>query len=322
MTGYTLDISVFAAVSSCLALSSLFVVSLYLWTLAGYGKAGRDEPGTIQRRFLSTLISSACSTGLIFWLAQPAHDSQGFTPLEMLGLQPEGLARACISCLALTASLFTGPLVQGCIAYFQHTGRSSMASTVSPWVHLRNYVMAPITEEFVFRACLLRLCVSAMFPVWAILVCSPACFALAHAHHFFEHIRKARAQGHAYQSANAPLHAQKQNANVYVWRAVKRAVLEVTFQIFYTSLFGVYSCFLLLRTGSTVAVILAHSFCNFQGFPDLSFCAQSDHSLYSYRWLLGALYIIGIVAFGVLMMPITSGCFSPFDQDVVLMRQH
>lgn len=312
MSGYTLQISVLLAVSSSLGLSFLFVASLYFWTLVGYGNVGRDEPGTIQRRFVSTLLTCACSTVLIFWLAQPAHGSEGFTRLELLGLQVEGLLRACLACLALTASLFAGPILQGFLACYTN---SSTGSSDTIWIRLRGLVMAPITEEFVFRACLMRLCVAAQFPMWANLVFSPACFALAHAHHFIEHVRKAHAQGLIQGGrANGSSEYGLLNAK-HVNAAVRRAVVEVAFQMFYTSLFGIYSCFLLLRTGSTVAVILAHAFCNYQGFPDFGFYGHYGHPLYRYRLLIGVMYIVGIVAFCILMMPITSGCDSPFHLD-------
>merc|ERR1712232_1323354 len=113
------------------------------------------------------------------------------------------------------------------------------------WVLMRNYVLAPISEEFVFRSCLVRLWVAASFPMYIIIFVSPFCFALAHTHHFVEHVRKT---------------GRKQTA-----------LVQVAFQVFYTSLFGMYSNFLLLRTGSTLAVILVHTFCNHQGFPDVAF---------------------------------------------------
>lgn len=39
------------------------------------------------------------------------------------------------------------------------------------------------------------------------------------------------------------------------------------FQFGYTTLFGAYAIFLYLRTGSLLAVILVHAFCNWMGLP-------------------------------------------------------
>lgn len=280
-----LEASPAAAVLGSLALSFSFVGSLYLWRLAGYRDANRDETGTIQRRFLSALLTCACSAALILGLARPAAAAEpaGLPALALLGLEAEGLARACGSCLALTAALFAGPLAQHGAAVAE--GFAPLASLPGgPWVALRNYALAPFTEEFVFRACLVRLWTAAGFSWGAIIFFSPFCFALAHAHHFVEHVRR--------------------------YRDKKAALLQVAFQVFYTSLFGMYSTFLLLRTGSTVAVILAHSFCNHQGFPDLAFFVSHAHPLYRHRTWLGPLYLTGVAAFCCLLAPATRG-FAP-----------
>jgi len=48
-------------------------------------------------------------------------------------------------------------------------------------------------------------------------------------------------------------------------------VHRVVFQAFYTTIFGWLGNFLLLRTGTIGAPIVAHVFCNYMGFPPLSF---------------------------------------------------
>lgn len=45
------------------------------------------------------------------------------------------------------------------------------------------------------------------------------------------------------------------------------ALLRSLFQFSYTTVFGWYAAFVYLRTGSLIAVILAHSFCNWCGLP-------------------------------------------------------
>ena len=68
--------------------------------------------------------------------------------LPLLGLRSKGLLQAVIQPLLLTASLFMGPLLQSVLS-----GRPDGDSIV-PLQTLRNLVMAPITEEFCFRACM------------------------------------------------------------------------------------------------------------------------------------------------------------------------
>lgn len=47
------------------------------------------------------------------------------------------------------------------------------------------------------------------------------------------------------------------------------ALLRSVFQFTYTTMFGWYATFVYLRTGSLLAVILAHTFCNWCGLPRL-----------------------------------------------------
>lgn len=287
MTDLVLEVSSLTAVLGSFALSSFFVGSLYLWKLAGYSDTNRDDTGTVQRRFASALLSCVCSACLIAALSRPATEQErGMSLLALLGLSsPEPLA-ACASCLALTSVLFIGPIVQHFVGVREGSARFA-ALPGGPWVALRNFVLAPLSEEFVFRACLVRLCVGASFPKAAIIICAPFCFAMAHTHHFIELVRR--------------------------FKDKKAALLQVAFQVFYTSLFGAYCNFLLLRTGCTPAVILCHTFCNHQGFPELGFLAASGHPLFRHRTWLGVLYLIGIVAFGILIAPLTAGFQSSFN---------
>jgi len=255
--------------------------------LLGFQDANRDATGTIQRRFASALLSCGLSAALMHWLSRPALAStrRGFSFAELLGFQTRDVGSACASCLAVTVVIFAGPLVQHLLAVHVKDAYFISSPAGGRWVAARNYVLAPFTEEFVFRACLVRLWVEAGFSQPLIIFASPFCFAMAHTHHFVEHVRRL---GHR-----------------------RTALLQVAFQVFYTSLFGMYSNFLLLRTGSTVAVILTHTFCNHQGFPDLGFASRS-HPLHQYRMFLGALYVAGVSAFCYLLYPWTEGFDSSF----------
>lgn len=72
---------------------------------------------------------------------------------------------------------------------------------------------------------------------------APLPFAIAHLHH---------------------LHAQRL-ANPTV--PLLHLVLASLFQFAYTALFGWYAAFVLVRTGSLLAVIVCHAFCNWMGLP-------------------------------------------------------
>lgn len=284
-----LQVSAPVAVLGSLFLSFIFVASLHIWKLAGYKDVNRDEAGTIQRRFLSAILSCICSVLLIRLLAQRLPDDVpgGLSLSELLGLRSAYFMIACINCLLLTAALFLGPLAQHGFIVLQGESKLFFSVEGGFWVVMRNLVLAPITEELVFRACLVRLWVSASMPIKTIIFCSPFCFALAHTHHFIEHVRRTRSK--------------------------KQALLQVLFQVFYTSLFGMYSNFLLIRTGSLIAVILAHTFCNHQGFPDIAFLFSSSDPLYEHRKWLGGIYLCGIAAFTCLAGPLTADFPSTFQ---------
>jgi prenyl protein peptidase len=72
---------------------------------------------------------------------------------------------------------------------------------------------------------------------------SPLVFGVAHVHHFFE-IRITR--------PDVP---------------VSLAMISSLVQLSFTSLFGTYATFVYLRTGSLLAVITIHAFCNSLGLP-------------------------------------------------------
>jgi len=268
-----------------------FVGLLHLWKLFGVHDEDRDDPGTIKRRFASATLCCVCSGYFIIALCEPAAPGeQGLSVMQLLGLQLEGFLPALSACLSLTALLFAGPLVQQLLASRDRRGKAQKLSkeetTRETWIKLRNYVLAPAAEEVAFRACLCRLWLGADLPPKLIIFCTPCWFSLAHAHHYLEHVRR---------------HGDTAGA-----------LLQVLFQVFYTSLFGTFAAFLLLRTGSTIVVTLIHTFCNHMGFPDLSWISWPRHPLYSKRAYIAVVYIVGVIAFGILLAPLTEGFASPF----------
>ena len=78
------------------------------------------------------------------------------------------------------------------------------------------------------------------------------------------------------------------------------AGMQVGFQAAFTTVFGWYASFLLLRTGHYAAPLGAHAFCNFMGFPDLS-AARAHPRAALIKWL----YLVGIIAFAGLVGPMS-----------------
>ncbi|XP_010530508.1 PREDICTED: CAAX prenyl protease 2 isoform X2 [Tarenaya hassleriana] len=145
----------------------------------------------------------------------------------------------------------------------------SFASNVSVW---RNFVVGPVTEELVFRSCMIPLLLCAGLRVHIAIFLCPILFSLAHLNHFME------------------LYI-KHNRNVLKASAI------VGLQLGYTAVFGSYASFLFIRTGHFVSPLVAHIFCNYMGLP--VFFARGNG-------LVTAVFLAGLVAFMMLLFPLTN----------------
>lgn len=142
-----------------------------------------------------------------------------------------------------------------------------LASDVLAW---RNFILAPLTEEIVFRACMIpTLLCAGLQPVTVIFLC-PLFFGLAHVNHFWELV-----------------HLQNFDK--------KRALIIVGMQLGYTTVFGWYASFLYLRTGNIFAPLAAHVFCNIMGFPDLNGVLQRGGLIF--------IFLVGVVGFFFMLAP-------------------
>merc|ERR1712029_1261306 len=61
--------------------------------------------------------------------------------------------------------------------------------SLQDWIWWRNHVVAPFSEEFTFRACMVPVLLGYYSHFWAIII-SPLFFGVAHFHHMVERIRK------------------------------------------------------------------------------------------------------------------------------------
>ncbi|XP_005533285.1 PREDICTED: CAAX prenyl protease 2 [Pseudopodoces humilis] len=271
-----------AAVPGCLSLACSYVGSLYVWG----SPLPRDHPSVIKRRFTSVLVVSGLSPALV-WLWKELTGVKADTPLPaLLGLRLEGLVPATLLPLLLTMILFLGPLIQlsmDCPWRWLDGIRVALDPRV--WVlclgdvrWLRNQVVAPLTEELVFRACMLPMLVPCTGPGPAVLAC-PLFFGVAHFHHVIEQLR-------------------------FRHGSVGSIFMAAAFQFSYTAVFGAYTAFLFLRTGHLAGPVLCHSFCNSMGFPALG--AALGHP--RRRALLPA-YLLGVLGFLLLLHPLTEPAF-------------
>lgn len=242
----------------------------------------RDDPSVIKARMLAASTSTILSCIVVFLLvwhivddldnnASLAFDSTmarlGLTLFEDHSLLP----------YLVTPILYLGPLYVrflGSKLPFQSmwSWDQDVLPAFNTWVGVRNYFFGPITEELVFRACVLAVYHLAGSSRKKMIFLSPLLFGLAHLHHAWE----------MYTNGGKTV------------AAAKRALLITLIQLAYTTLFGFHCAFLFLRTGSIYPPLFSHMFCNFMGLPQIGYELQ----LFPHRRAgIVFVYLLGIVGY-------------------------
>lgn len=247
-------ISPHVALLCAFAFTAFYVAPFYLSpTLRSVTPAARDSPSVIRARVRSvTLACIACAIVnvcilLIYGNATPRD------VLRLWGLWPIAFIDIAKQ-LGLVAVLFVGPLFKSLIAEGEWrliTPSYIKAELIDSWTGYRNIIVAPLSEELVFRSQVISLYLLAKVSPTRIVFTTPLIFGMAHLHHLSANIRSHTPPGHR----SPPL---------AIWL---QCIAISLFQFAYTSLFGFFAAFALLRTGSLYGVVLVHSFCNWQGVP-------------------------------------------------------
>ncbi|KAG9252755.1 uncharacterized protein F5Z01DRAFT_181641 [Emericellopsis atlantica] len=240
-TSHEPTLSKVQACSLLLAYCLIYVLPLHIYRPARASpERSRDDPIAIRARIRAVSVSTAACSCVTFVLL-----STYAAPWRLMGYWPCGLQET-VQILCLTATLFAAPLYEYIIidgAWSEWLHLRPLRLLQHDWPTWRNLVAGPITEECLFRSASVPLLLAAGYSISATIFLSPLVFGLAHIHHFYEF--------------------RKTNPGVHVGAAVARSVLQFS----YTYLFGVYATFIFLRTGSTLAAIAAHAFCNSMGLP-------------------------------------------------------
>ncbi|KAG5916659.1 hypothetical protein E4U42_007561 [Claviceps africana] len=242
------DMSTLGAFALLIIYCLIYVLPLYASpaTRVAAGRP-RDATDAIRARIRFASLSTFLCSLATFVRVATSSVSLAHSPWRLMGYWPAGVVEACRA-LLLTCLLFLGPLYEHLL--IEGTWRS-WASLDAPrevwsdWAVWRNMVAGPVTEECLFRSSAVPLLLMAGCSARTIILFSPLVFGLAHLHHFYE-FRVTHPQ--------TPLAV-----------AVARSVLQLS----YTTLFGAYATFLFLRTGSLLAVVVVHTFCNSMGLPRL-----------------------------------------------------
>ncbi|XP_011431003.3 CAAX prenyl protease 2 [Magallana gigas] len=262
----------------CLLFSVIYVGSLYVGI--DDKKKNRDHPDTIKHRFINVSIITVIIPIILFFFGTTSDAESAHTFLEWLGIRLHGFIPSLILPLILTMVLFLGPLT---LHYVDGVFRIYLeprywVNSLQNLIWIRNHIVAPITEEMIYRACMLPLLVPSFGTGWSVFLC-PLFFGVAHFHHMIEKVIIAK-------------------------EPVSEAFKKSLFQLGFTTVFGAYSAFLFLRTGHFVAPVVVHAFCNHMGFP--AFQEVMSHPNTETRHKLMASFVIGLVMWMALLYPITS----------------
>ena len=289
------------AILYCLGLASAFVLSMYALIPPRVRRMDRNNEIHIQWRAVATgavTIGAVLSYPLLI-CDKTTPDPTEFSADKSWSMLDILWPRHVEVVLLHVCILYAGAAFTALLRVYRHRQRSvnqngrpsknsfpsdivrlllkpSITSLLNPlseterWMNSRNYVIAPLTEEIVFRGCMVPALLAAGFSVTRTCLIAPLFFGVAHAHHAMVQLMK----GHR----------------------VLSVCLTTFFQFAYTSLFGSYASYAFIRTGSVTAVAVAHAYCNWMGLPNLSF-VDDGHMLHEYRTYLVLIYIAGVLAF-------------------------
>ncbi|KAL6273499.1 hypothetical protein ACE6H2_024191 [Prunus campanulata] len=275
------------AVVACASMALFYVAILYAPTLILRLPPPPSFKNFMIRRFICAAISSVVSV-VISALLLPMKSREASSLLGVYGIRMDHIWQAVIFPLTLTALMYGGSLVLkslllmsalrermnfgGGLSFDNIKSFSeeivacshSIASDVLVW---RTYVVAPLTEELVFRACMLPLLLCGGFQKSTVIFLCPIFFSLAHLNHLKD----------VYS---------KQNYNL------TKAFLAIGLQLGYTVVFGSYASFLFIQTGHFLAPLVAHAFCNFMGLPVLVSRGKGIVSVASVAGIVGFLWLL------------------------------
>uniref|UniRef100_A0A2C9VAD2 intramembrane prenyl-peptidase Rce1 n=2 Tax=Manihot esculenta TaxID=3983 RepID=A0A2C9VAD2_MANES len=276
---------------ACAAMTLLYVAILYAPSLILRLPPPSSLKEFMIRRFVCAIISSIVSI-ILCALILPMRSREASNLFGVYGIRFDHIWQAVVIPLSLTSLMYAGSfclksllLMESWKEHLNEDGglsfdcvkhllqnfidwMSSAASNVLAW---RNYVVAPLTEELVFRACMIPLLLCGGFKIYSVIFLCPVLFSLAHLNHWMEtYIR------HNY--------------------SMLKASMAVGLQLGYTVIFGSYASFLFIRTGHLLAPLVAHVFCNFMGLPVLF--ARS-------KGIVSLAFVAGVVSFLWLLFPVT-----------------
>lgn len=232
----------------------LYVAPFYLSsTLRSTPLQSRDAPAVIRARVRAVTLTCVTCTVIAVSVLVGLGSATPQDVLRLLGVWPIDLVDI-VKVLSLVAVLFVGPLYENVVVDGDWRGWSFSGfkeGIYDSWTGYRNLLVAPASEEVVFRSLTISLYLLAGVNTKRIIFLTPLIFGFAHVHHLIEFVQSQTPRGRSLP----PLK---------VWII---GIVRSLFQFTYTSLFGFFAAFVFLRTGNLLACIAAHTCCNWLGVP-------------------------------------------------------
>ncbi|KAM0053540.1 putative Type II CAAX prenyl endopeptidase Rce1 [Helianthus debilis subsp. tardiflorus] len=280
------------AIVACVGMTILYVAILYSPTLILRLPPPSSFKTFMIRRFICAGISTVVSLLVCAFILPIKRWNMSYL-LSAYGIRLHHTWEAVVFPLCLTSLMYIGSFILKILSIWsswsEHGDRQidisfhglksglqnlinwmvSAVYDISVW---RMYIVAPVTEELVFRGCMISLLLCGGFKAYTVILLSPVLFSLAHLNHLLEY----------YMQQNTSL---------------LKASMVVGFQLGYTVIFGSYASFLFVRSGHIAAPLVSHMFCNIMGLP----------AFFSRRtWLVSVGFVAGAISFVYLLFPLTS----------------
>ncbi|KAD5803093.1 hypothetical protein E3N88_14453 [Mikania micrantha] len=248
-------VSVPVAVVACIAMAIFYVAILYSPTLILRLPPPDSFKSFMIRRFVCAGISTVVSL-LVCAFILPLKSWRMPYLFSAYGIRLHHMWEAVIFPLFLTSLMYTGSFVLKIFSIWSswaehgdlpidlslHGLKSviqnlinwmlSLVYNISAW---RMYIVGPLTEELVFRACMISLLLCGGFKPYTVILLS--------------------------LSLNHLLSPTCNDSSLL------KASMVAGFQLGYTMIFGSYASFLFVRTAHITAPLVSHMFCNFMGLP-------------------------------------------------------
>nr|XP_002131463.1 CAAX prenyl protease 2-like [Ciona intestinalis] len=263
------DVTTFQAVATCFSFATMYVGSLYVRTQF----LPRDHPQTIKERFLRVTVVSILACVVVYMSSSSlcgVHMKGSI--LEWIGIRWSGFIPAIILPSLLIIILFLGPMM---MFILDHGITSLTCYKLTDIILWRNFFVAPLSEELVFRGCMMPLLVPCLGQFTSILL-APWFFGLAHFHHAYEQYKTG-------------------------YHTLSAIVISTIFQASYTTVFGILSSFIFLRTGHLTSAFMSHALCNIMGFPEFELALSHKR-----RNFVCFCFVLGLVIFLLSLYPLTN----------------